>query len=114
MHSLHLPCLRQEVGTSMPMASAWSKSDKPGFASIDCPLIVSVTAIAGKFLETFGFEFRLHRFRYFARRTFALLFLAPFPLCEIIVGTRKPSLRRQLVNLFRELVVERQSHVFAT
>ena len=45
MHSLHLPCLRHEVGTSMPSASAWSKSDSPRLASVDCPLIVRVTAI---------------------------------------------------------------------
>src|SRR5262245_38542193 len=37
-HSLHLPCLRQEVGTLMPSASAHSNRDAPRPSGLDLPL----------------------------------------------------------------------------
>ena len=43
MHSLHLPCLRQDVGTRTPSRSACSKSECPGRRRSCCPLMVSVT-----------------------------------------------------------------------
>src|ERR1022692_1243019 len=44
-HSLHLPCLGQEVGTRTPSDSAQSKIVEPKAALVDCPLMVSVAGI---------------------------------------------------------------------
>ena len=37
-HSLHRPCLLHEVGTGMPRASAWVKSEPPGGTSVESEL----------------------------------------------------------------------------
>jgi hypothetical protein len=50
MHSLHLPCLRQDVGTRTSRRSAWSNSDSPRVAGVERPLMVRVTAIYVRFL----------------------------------------------------------------
>ena len=46
MHSLHLPCFWQDVGTcDAQLARRSRRATRPAAASVDCPLMVSVTAM---------------------------------------------------------------------
>src|SRR5579859_3392679 len=111
MHSLHFPCLRQEVGTSMPRSSANSKSDRASVPSIVCPLMVRVTAMGGVWLPALCFEFGFHGFSNLLCGAFALFFFGPLPLGQVIVGTLKAALGGKNIDLLHELVVEHDSDV---
>ena len=111
MHSLHLPCFRHDVGTSIPIASAWSNSDRPSVASIDCPLMVRVTAMPAEFLPALRFEFRLQSFRHFARRTLALRFLAPLPFRKVVIGGLQSPSGSENINLLHEFPIQRHRDV---
>src|SRR6185437_12154799 len=112
MHSLHLPCLRQEVGTSMPRSSACSNSDFPDSAVMDCPLMLRVTAITGEFLPGLCFQIRFQRLRDLARRAIAFRFLAPLPLGEVVVHALQSLPGGEQIDVLHESFIEHHADVF--
>src|SRR6185503_7727222 len=99
-HSLHLPCVTQDVGTRTPACSAAVKSETPGGTSIRCPLTVRVTGIGDELPACGAFELELYRTRDVLGGAWPLLRFAPSPLRQVIVRTLKPTLAGELIDSF--------------
>src|SRR5512135_1333587 len=84
MHSLHLPLVRQDVGTCTPRDSAmWKSEVSPAGTSVVWPLIVSFTGTSPIRLGLqLGFHFRRH----LVRGARPLLLVRPLPLGQVGVG----------------------------
>src|ERR1039458_1020319 len=80
-------------------------------ASVDCPLMIRVTAIFGKRLPSLRLELRFQRLCHFFRGSLALLLIAPLPLRQIIVGILQPAHCGQAIDVFHESPIQLHGHI---
>src|SRR6185437_1155906 len=73
--------------------------------------MVRMTAICAEFLPVLCFELGFQCFCHFVRRALSLLLVAPFPLCQIVVGRLQSALGGKNIHLSHKSVSQHDSHI---
>ncbi len=113
-HSLHFPCLPQDVGTCTPRRSAWSNSDGPASAGASTPLMESCTDMIYSCSSTTNqLPPPTHpaATRPPRARPVALLLVAPMPMGQIFVRVAHAAFHGHGVDAGRKPMRQRHVHL---